>query len=41
MTWFKLPIKDAKKRGTKICVYSNIVNDYVMEKYSLNSVNGR
>ncbi|XP_043463694.1 uncharacterized protein LOC122499416 [Leptopilina heterotoma] len=40
-TWLKLPIKDAKKRGTEICSFSRKVNDFVMEKYSVNSVNGR
>lgn len=41
MTWFQIPIKGAKRRGIEVCPFSRKVNDYVMEKYSINSISGR
>lgn len=41
LSWLKLPIKGAKKYGTEVCPFSTQVNEYVIEKYSVNNVNGR
>lgn len=39
--WLNMPIKDAKKRGINICPYSEEVNSYIIETYSIQSYSGR
>ncbi|XP_015609823.1 uncharacterized protein LOC107274802 [Cephus cinctus] len=40
-TWLNMPIKDAKKRGVEICPYSRLINDHIIESYSMSSAHGR
>ena len=41
LTWMKFPIKAVKKHGAEVCHFSMDVNEYIIEKYSVNAVNGR
>lgn len=36
-----MPIKDAKKRGIKVCLVSEEINSYIINTYSVQSNHGR
>ncbi|XP_043788236.1 uncharacterized protein LOC122712538 isoform X1 [Apis laboriosa] len=40
-TWLNMPIKDAKKRGIKVCLVSEEINSYIINTYSVQSNHGR
>ncbi|XP_003698360.1 uncharacterized protein LOC100870363 isoform X1 [Apis florea] len=40
-TWLNMPIKDAKKRGIKVCLVSEEINSYIIDTYSVQSNHGR
>lgn len=40
-TWLEMPIKNAKKRVVDICPYSEEINNYVVNTYSVQSAHGR
>lgn len=41
MTWLSMPIKDTRKRVIVVCPHSSIANNYIIDKYSIKSNNGR
>lgn len=40
-TWFAMPMKEAKKRDAVACSVSEIVNQHIIDTYSISSPNGR